>query len=98
MVSKRLAVLLAIISCSTAFADNLYRYKNNEGGTVVDWHVPAKFAGRGYEVLSPLGEVIKVVPRQLSDSQLNDKDLKALRDNQSPLGTSMPIALVAIVH
>jgi hypothetical protein len=49
-------------------------------------------------VLSPLGEVIKVVPRQLSDSQLNDKDLKALRDNQSPLGTSMPIALVAIVH
>ena len=75
MVSKRLAVLLAIISCSTAFADNLYRYKNNEGGTVVDWHVPAKFAGRGYEVLSPLGEVIKVVPRQLSDSELNDKDL-----------------------
>ena len=75
MVSKRLAVLLAIISCSTAFADNLYRYKNNEGGTVVDWHVPAKFAGRGYEVLSPLGEVIKVVPRQLSGSELNDKDL-----------------------
>ena len=75
MVSKRLAVLLAIISCSAAFADNLYRYKNNEGGTVVDWHVPAKFAGRGYEVLSPLGEVIKVVPRQLSDSELNDKDL-----------------------
>jgi hypothetical protein len=75
MVSKRLAVLLAIISCSGAFADNLYRYKNNEGGTVVDWHVPAKFAGRGYEVLSPLGEVVKVVPRQLSDSELNDKDL-----------------------
>ena len=73
--SKRLAVLLAIISCSTVFAENLYRYKNNEGGTVVDWHVPAKFAGRGYEVLSPLGEVIKVVPRQLSDSELNDKDL-----------------------
>ena len=41
----------------------------------MDWHVPAKFAGRGYEVLSPLGEVIKVVPRQLSDSELNDKDL-----------------------
>lgn len=53
----------------------MYRYKDEAVGTVVDWHVPAKFAGRGYEVLNPLGEVIKVVPRQLSDSELNDKDL-----------------------
>lgn len=76
MVFKRLAVLIALFSCSAvAVADNLYRYKNNDGGTVVDWHVPAKFAGRGYEVLSPMGEVIAVVPRQLSNSELNDKDL-----------------------
>ena len=75
MVSKRLAVVVALVSCSIATADNLYRYKNNEGGTVVDWHVPAKFAGRGYEVLNPQGEVIEVVPRQLSSSELNDKDL-----------------------
>ena len=75
MVSKRLAVVVALVSCSIATADNLYRYKNNEGGTVVDWHVPAKFAGRGYEVLNPQGEVIEVVPRQLSGSELNDKDL-----------------------
>ena len=75
MVSKRLAFVLALVSCSIATADNLYRYKNNEGGTVVDWHVPAKFAGRGYEVLNSQGEVIEVVPRQLSSSELNDKDL-----------------------
>ena len=75
MVSKRLAFLLALVSCSIATAENLYRYKNDEGGTVVDWHVPAKFAGRGYEVLNALGEVVKVVPRQLSQSELNDKDL-----------------------
>lgn len=73
--SKQLALVLAIFSCSIATADNLYRYKNDEGGTVVDWHVPAKFAGRGYEVLNSLGEVIEVVPRQLSMSELNDKDL-----------------------
>ena len=75
MVSKRLAVVVALVSCSIATADNLYRYKNNEGGTVVDWQVPAKFAGRGYEVFNPQGEVIEVVPRQLSGSELNDKDL-----------------------
>ena len=75
MVSKQLALVLVLFTCSVATADNLYRYKNEAGGTVADWHVPAKFAGRGYEVLNPLGEVIKVVPRQLSDSELNDKDL-----------------------
>ena len=75
MVFKQLALVLALFSCSIATAENLYRYKNNEGGTVVDWHVPAKFAGRGYEVLNSLGEVIEVVPRQLSSSELNDKDL-----------------------
>ncbi len=73
--SKPLAVFMTILMSATAAADNLYRYKNNEGGTVVDWHVPAKFAGRGYEVLNPLGEVIEVVPRQLSVSELNDKEL-----------------------
>jgi len=75
MVSKQLALVLVLFTCSVATVDNLYRYKNEAGGTVADWHVPAKFAGRGYEVLNPLGEVIKVVPRQLSDSELNDKDL-----------------------
>ena len=73
--SKQLALVLALFSCSITTADTLYRYKNDEGGTVVDWHVPAKFAGRGYEVLNSLGEVIEVVPRQLSTSELNDKDL-----------------------
>ena len=45
------------------------------GGTVVDWHVPAKFAGRGYEVLNSQGQVIEVVPRQLSEGELQNKDL-----------------------
>ena len=73
---KRLAivVMLALLS-SYAFSDNLYRYKNDVGGTVVDWHVPAKFAGRGYEVLNSQGQVIEVVPRQLSEGELQSKDL-----------------------
>ena len=73
---KRLAivVMLALLS-SYAFSDNLYRYKNDVGGTVVDWHVPAKFAGRGYEVLNSQGQVIEVVPRQLSEGELQNKDL-----------------------
>ena len=67
-------ILLALMS-SSAFSDNLYRYKNNVGGTVVDWHVPAEYAGRGYEVLNAQGEVVEVVPRQLSAEELQNKDL-----------------------
>ena len=55
-------ILLALVS-SSAFSDNLYRYKNDVGGTVVDWHVPAAYVGRGYEVLNAQGEVVEVVPR-----------------------------------
>ena len=58
-----------------AFSDTLYRYENDAGGTVVDWHVPAEFAGRGYEVLNSQGQVIEVVPRQLSEDELQNKDL-----------------------
>jgi hypothetical protein len=42
---------------------------------VVDWHVPAEYAGRGYEVLNAQGEVVEVVPRQLSPDELQSKDL-----------------------
>jgi hypothetical protein len=66
---------MLVLLSSYAFSDNLYRYKNDVGGTVVDWHVPAKFAGRGYEVLNSQGQVIEVVPRQLSEGELQNKDL-----------------------
>ena len=65
---------MLLVSVSTQ-ADNLYRYKNNVGGTVVDWRVPPEFAGRGYEVLNAQGQVVEVVPRQLSSGELQNKDL-----------------------
>ncbi|MEC7075710.1 MAG: hypothetical protein VXW94_04730, partial [Pseudomonadota bacterium] len=67
--------ILLVLMSSSAFSDNLYRYKNDVGGTVVDWHVPAEYAGRGYEVLNAQGEVVEVVPRQLSAEELQNKDL-----------------------
>ena len=69
-----LFVAMLLVSLSTQ-ADNLYRYKNDVGGTVVDWRVPPEFAGRGYEVLNAQGQVVEVVPRQLSSGELQNKDL-----------------------
>ena len=69
-----LFVAVLLVSVSTQ-ADNLYRYKNDVAGTVVDWRVPPEFAGRGYEVLNAQGQVVEVVPRQLSSGELQNKDL-----------------------
>ena len=69
-----LFVAMLLVSVSTQ-ADNLYRYKNDVAGTVVDWRVPPEFAGRGYEGLNAQGQVVEVVPRQLSSGELQNKDL-----------------------
>jgi len=75
-VCKRYTLLILLVLVSSHVnSQNLYRYKNDAGGTVVDWHVPAEFAGRGYEVLSPDGEVIEVVPRKMTDAELANQDL-----------------------
>ncbi|MGI9299031.1 MAG: hypothetical protein ACR2PD_01245 [Luminiphilus sp.] len=59
-------ILAALLLTTQASANNLYRYKSDVGGTVVDWQVPAEFAGRVYEALSLKGEALKVVALQLS--------------------------------
>ena len=58
--------LAALLLTTQASADNLYRYKSDVGGTVVDWQVSAEFAGRVYEALSLQGEAPKVAALQLS--------------------------------
>ena len=45
MFKGRCLIFAALLLTTQASADNLYRYKNDVGGTVVDWHVPAEFAG-----------------------------------------------------
>lgn len=52
-----------------ALAGNLYRYTNAQGVIVVDYHVPADFVSKGYEILNTDGVVIRVVPRQLTEEE-----------------------------
>ncbi len=74
--SQRFITLAATIACavvmmsaSVGHARELYRYRNDEGVTVVDWRVPAEYASKGYEVLNEEGLVIEVVPRALTDEE-----------------------------
>ncbi len=78
------ALLLALFS-SLATAGNLYRYRNNDGVTVVDFHVPAEYAWRGYEVLSESGVVVEVVPRALTDGEKADASSSARLKREAEL-------------
>jgi chromosome segregation ATPase len=66
---KYTLVAAALVWATSVVAGNLYRYTNDEGVTVVDYQVPAAYAGKGYEVLNKDGVVIQVVPRELTDEE-----------------------------
>jgi len=69
------ATLLLVLS-TQAHSRGLYRYTNNEGNMVVDDRVPTEYVGRGYEVISEDGIVLKVVPRELTGEELEQLSLE----------------------
>lgn len=66
------AVSLALISSSAAA--ELYKYVNEDGVTVLDSHVPARYVKNGYTILSNYGRVLEVVQRALSDQEIRNRD------------------------
>ncbi len=52
----------------------LYKYKNEDGVTVLDSHVPARYVKDGYMILSLDGRVLEVVPRALTDEEIRTRD------------------------
>jgi DNA repair exonuclease SbcCD ATPase subunit len=54
----------------------LYRYQNEDGKVVYDQHVPPQYVKRGYEVLSDDGELIRVVPGELTPEEKKRRDAR----------------------
>ena len=71
-----------LVSEPVAAERYFYRYKNAEGGTVQTDRLPAGAAARGYQVLSARGSVIKVVPRQLSEQERQQRDVELQAQRQ----------------
>lgn len=65
----QIAPLLLVLAASPAAAADLYRYKNAEGNTVIDYRIPPEYVKNGYEVVSEEGVVLRVVAPQLTDEQ-----------------------------
>lgn len=65
--------LFQLIQLNTVAAE-LYKYKNEDGVTVLDSHVPARYVKNGYTILSLDGRVLEVVPRALTDDEIRERD------------------------
>jgi vacuolar-type H+-ATPase subunit I/STV1 len=63
------ASLPLLLMHTSATAQELYRYTNASGNTVIDYQVPAEYMDGGYEVLNTDGVVLRVIPRELTDEE-----------------------------
>ena len=72
MVSRLLVGFLLLMP--VAAQAELYKYTNEDGVTVLDSHVPARYVKNGYTILSLDGRVLEVVERALTDAEIRDRD------------------------
>lgn len=63
-------LLAALALPEGAHAAELFRYRNGNGVVVLANTIPAEYASQGYTVIDHRGRVIRVVPRQLTDEEI----------------------------
>jgi len=67
---------LALMWMPMSACAELYKYTNEDGVTVLDSHVPARYVKNGYTILSLDGRVLEVVPRALTEKERRERDQK----------------------
>ena len=78
-----LCLVIALpIAAAQAQDRQLYRYTNDDGNKVVAYQVPPEYVANGYEILSPTGALIDVVPAQLDASARAGMDAEARRQRE----------------
>jgi hypothetical protein len=82
--ARIMLLLLAIpVAALQAQDRQMYRYTNDDGNKVVAYQVPPEYVAKGYEILSPTGALIDVVPAQLDASARASMDAEARRQREA---------------
>ncbi|WP_067515915.1 hypothetical protein [Endozoicomonas ascidiicola] len=80
-------IFLASFSMVTAFpavAQNLYKYRNHEGVTVISSVMPSDLVNQGYTVLDKNGRIAEIVPPSMTSAQKVQLDhLEKQREKQA---------------
>lgn len=67
---------LVLLQPTSSHARELYRYNNDQGNMVVDYQVPPQYVTKGYEILNDQGMVVEVVPRELSEEERANQEIR----------------------
>lgn len=67
-------VVVAVLLIPVASLAELYKYKNEDGVTVLNSYIPARYVKNGYTILSLDGRVLEVIPRALTDREIRVRD------------------------
>ena len=65
-----LAGLVLATLALPAAAANIYKYLDENGGTVFNSYIPAEYVSKGYTILNAQGQVIQVVPRAATPEEI----------------------------
>ena len=77
--SISIGFLLQLLLAHQGWTIELFKYVNEDGVTVLDSRIPARYVRSGYTVLSSDGRVLEVVARALTDEEIRERDrLEAL--------------------
>ncbi len=75
---RKLALYVAMFGLlsSAAYAEpgKLYRYNDAQGRVVLNDRIPPELISRGYSILNRRGQLIKVVPRELTEEEITLRD------------------------
>ncbi len=78
----RISLGLSAFLISVASSAELYKYVNEDGITVLDSHVPARYVKNGYTILSLDGRVLEVVPRALTEQEIRERDARLAEERR----------------
>ena len=67
-------VIIVVLATPIASSAELYKYRNEDGVTVLNSHIPARYVKNGYTILSLNGRVLEVIPRALTDREIRVRD------------------------
>ncbi len=81
-IGSKISIALVLQMLISPAYGELYKYVNEDGVTVLDSHVPARYVKNGYSILSLDGRILEVVPRALSDEEIRARD-KALAEQRA---------------
>ena len=51
--------------------ERLFRYKNDKGVIVIGYSIPPKYTQNGYDIISPSGKILEVVPPAPTEAELS---------------------------